>query len=140
MSVGIMIVSPSIAEWVVGVGIGGVGDNFIVGKSVTESSVGIRISLTIEVRVLCLSIRFSFSHETPLSNWGLNFRLSPIINSIRVEGLVVSGVGNWAFQRLQSLSEGHSIFHVHIDIIVVGVGVSGISRRIVRREISVIKT
>ena len=55
-SVGIMIVSPSIVEWVVGEGIGGIGDNFIVGKSVMESSVGIRISLTIEVSVLCLSI------------------------------------------------------------------------------------
>ena len=82
---------------------------------------------------------WSLNSRLSLNNWGLNFRLSPVINSIRVEGLVVSGVGNWAFQRLQSLSEGHGIFHVHIDIIVVGVGVSRISRRIFRREISLVE-
>merc|ERR1719225_1822756 len=109
----------------------------VVGPSITESSVGIRISLMSEVRELSISIRFSFSHETPLSNWGLNSRLSPVIDSIRVGvvGLVVGGVGNWSFQSLQSLSEGHGIFHVHIDIIGVGIGVSSISRR----EISVVK-
>ena len=66
IGVGIRGHSPSIRESIVGVGIRSV-DITMVGPSITESRVGIRISLTSEVRELRISIRFSFSHETPVS-------------------------------------------------------------------------